>query len=329
MPSPAKIFLPGSLHFVTTSVEEGFMFPPNPYIEELIKKCLSQAQAAHPVRISHFLLNTTHMHMMLSVIDPQDAADFMERFKTESAHAINRLLGRKKRTVWCEGYDSPLIKDLETAKSKIAYIYGNASADGLVDKIEQFPGFNSWRHFNTLTPGADSMMRISTYLLPRDAFTKLPAGSLKEDDYVRLRRLLVQGRKSATFTVDLNSWMERLGVTEPEAQHEVNQSIIEDVRLRELNHREARKADGRGVMGRKRLVETAIGAHYIPARTGKKMLLHSVDRVFRREQLRWLRELIAEGRRVLERWRVGDFSEPYPMGLFPPTGIRLAEPLGW
>ena len=83
MPRLPKIFFNGSLHFVTTSVEDGLMLPPNPLINEILKKCIAQAQNLHPVDISHFNALTTHAHFFMRVIDPQDAADFMERFKTE------------------------------------------------------------------------------------------------------------------------------------------------------------------------------------------------------------------------------------------------------
>jgi hypothetical protein len=43
----------------------------------------------------------------------------MERFKTESAHAVNNLLGREKRTVWCKSYDEPVILDKAMAIDKL------------------------------------------------------------------------------------------------------------------------------------------------------------------------------------------------------------------
>ena len=45
---------------------------------------------------------------------------FMERFKCETAHAVNRLLGRRQVTVWCKGYDSPVILTLDDLVEKLA-----------------------------------------------------------------------------------------------------------------------------------------------------------------------------------------------------------------
>ncbi len=43
----------------------------------------------------------------------------MERFKCETGHAVNRLLGRRQVTVWCQGYDSPAILALDDLVEKM------------------------------------------------------------------------------------------------------------------------------------------------------------------------------------------------------------------
>ena len=329
MSRPPKIFFPGSVHFVSISVEEDFMFPPNALVKELIEKSIAQAQQLYPIKIIAILVESTHVHMLIRVIDPQDAVDFFERFKTESAHAVNRLLGRKKRTVWCEGYDSPLVDDVETIKDKLAYIYENPAKDGLTDQVDHFPGVCTWNDFKSLGPRSTSKRVYETRYLPRSDFNELPDGHLVERDYERLRRKLIHGKKKNFYEVDFNAWMERFGITDPQEQHEVNKNIIAMVREREAVHRALREKESRGVIGRKRLVETTVGGRYRPERTGRRMLVHSVDPNFRKEQIRWIKALIQAGRDVLARWRLGDTSVQYPMGLFPPTGVRLVEPIGW
>ena len=329
MPRSNKIFFHGSIHFVSISVEEGFMFPPNPLIEELLKKCIAQAQQLHPIHICALLVESTHIHLLIRVIDPQDAVNFFGRFKTESAHAVNRLLGRKKRTVWCEGYDSPLVDDIETIKDKIAYIYENPSKDGLVDQVDHFPGLSTWHDFKNLSPRSHTKRKYETRYIARDEFKPLGGNPLKLQDYARLRRQLTYKKKKNSYEINFNAWMERFGITDPQEQHLVNQNIIGMVREREAVHREAREDKGRGVIGLRRFEDTTEGAPYKPDRKGRRMLVHSLDSEFRKRQISWIRELIRAGREVLERWRQGDFSVSYPMGLFPPTGVRLVEPIGW
>ena len=331
MPRTAKIFFHGGLHFITTSVEDGLMLPPNPLINEILKKCLARAQKLHPVDCSHLTALATHVHFFLRVIDPQDTADFMERFKTESAHAINRLLGRKKKTLWCEGYDSPLIVDIETAMDKIAYIYHNPSKDGLTDSADVYPGLSTFSLFKKCTTArANPVQEVTTYQIARDEIQPINASRvLLEVDYARLRRQLIHKKAKSTFRIDLNSWMKRFEIEDPREQAAINRKILDDVRYREAESRAARLAEKKTVIGRKRLIATPIGAPYTPERTGRRMLVHSVHRDLRREIIEWMRNLLADGREVLERWRAGDTTAPYPLGLFPPTGVRLAEPVGW
>ena len=41
--------------------------------------------------------------------------------------------------------------------------------------------------------------------------------------------------------------------------------------------------------------------------------------------IQYIKALIAEAREVSRLWRMGDFSRPYPVGLFPPRFPRLAN----
>jgi REP element-mobilizing transposase RayT len=326
MPRNAKIFFNNSLHFITTSVEEGLMLPANPLIEEIVKKCAAQAQQLHPVHLSDPIVMATHVHFILQVIDPQDAADFMERFKCETAHAINKLLGKNKKTLWCAGYDSPLIEDLETAIDKIAYIYSNPSRDNLEGSIDNYPGFNAFKlRLEAAAGKLRTKVRYKTYYISRTDFKRLPEGV----DYQQYRNELIKDKKKACLVLTPNLWMKRFGISTREAQIEVNKQIVAEVRRREEDSRKSRELAGKSVLGRERLKSTRIGTSYTPKRSGRRMLTHSVDPHIRKNTIKWMRALINKGKEVLELWRTGDFRLPYPLGLFPPTGIRLAEPIGW
>ena len=107
MPRLRKAIFHNGVYFLTASTEQGIMIPCNPLMNFLMKSALLRALKHHPINISHFIFSTTHLHMIVRAYNPQDIPGFMERFKTESAHYINKILGRKKRTIWCSGYDSP------------------------------------------------------------------------------------------------------------------------------------------------------------------------------------------------------------------------------
>ena len=60
MPRPPKLVFNNTALFITTSVEEGFMFPSNPLIEMRLRSCLARAQQLHPVEVSHLVVEATH-----------------------------------------------------------------------------------------------------------------------------------------------------------------------------------------------------------------------------------------------------------------------------
>jgi hypothetical protein len=126
-----------------------------------------------------------------------------------------------------------------------------------------------------------------------------------------------------------NLWMKRFGIVTREEQIAVNKQIVAEVRRREEDSRKARELKGKSVLGRQHLKNTLIGTPYTPKRSGFRILTHSIDPEIRKSTIKWMRELIQRGKEILELWRAGDFRLPYPLGLFPPTGIRLAEPIGW
>ena len=185
MPSPWKYHPHGSVLFVTFSLEAGLLLLANPLSEAIVKCCLARAQTLHPVTISHFIVEGSHLHLILVVENPHDVQAFIGRFKTESAHMLNRLLGRRKQN---------------------------------------------------------------------------------------------------------------------------------------LARRRAR--------GRDKLISRPLDPDYQSQRSGKRMWCLAEKRSIRVRIINSLKALIERARAVYQKWFVGDFSERYPLGLYPPSMPKLAEPLG-
>ena len=47
----------------------------------------------------------------------------------------------------------------------------------------------------------------------------------------------------------------------------------------------------------------------------------------RKAFIEFIKDLVAEGKKVLARWALGDFSVAYPYGLYAPSFPRRVEPL--
>src|SRR5690606_2688166 len=103
---------------------------------------------------------------------------------------------------------------------------------------------------------------------------------------------------------------------------------MEMVRQNESQLRKERALSGAKVIGRQRLISRHMDMSYIPNRSGRRMHCISSDIPRRVKFINKKKAVVEEGKRVAERWKVGDFSVPYPPGLFPPSMPKLVEPLG-
>jgi len=195
-----------SVLFCTFSLEEGLLFQSNPLCLAALQSCLARAVYLCPVKISHFLAQANHVHMVFVVENPDDVPGFIRNFKVESAHMLNRVLGRTKRTVWCEGYDSPVVLSPTRALSAIAYLYGNPAKDNLETSIDQYPGFSSWEMFRS---GETSALWKR---LHRPQFRELPKREHNIEGYSAVAaRLLSEAREVQPFKLHPNAWMEAIG----------------------------------------------------------------------------------------------------------------------
>jgi REP element-mobilizing transposase RayT len=316
-----RIIPPHHVAEITLSVEQGLLLPANPLMKVLILAAMARAQYLHPLIICHYLVESTHIHFMVLIKDPTVVRDFMERFKTETAHYINRMLGRKKRTVWCESYSCMPILTESSARSKISYIYNNPAKDGLEDSIEQYPGLSSWKAYQS---GKHSIRvpRVFRSIIPY-----MPEGFYTEHQYrCEVKKLKKLSSKEHTLRLSPDAWMEAFGEYTEEARKEQNELTLALIKIEEAQFRRMREAGGKSVIGKEALRAAHLETQYLSKnRDGKKMWCISDDKDLRIRYIQWAKSIKQRARDVYERWKVGDFTLPFPPGVFTPTRPMLAN----
>lgn len=313
----------GSVLFITFSLEEGLLLQCNPLCEVIIKSCLARAQFLYPVTICGILVEPNHVHLLLVVDNPDDVPAFMRYFKTESSHMLNRILGRRKRTIWCESFDDPIVLTPVRALLVMAYIYSNPAKDNLIESIEQYPGVSSWMMF------VKGEHKKTWKRLRRDYFRFLPADARNLRGYTReAQRVLSLSNSTHDFVIKPDAWLEAFGISTKEAKEQINQRIIERVALIEARARRKRQRDNNArVIGVEKLQNQAFDLTRQSHRKGKHMWCLSEKRSMRVKFIGFLKGLFQKARDVQARWALGDLSVPYPPGLYPPSFPKLAEPL--
>ncbi len=314
-----KFHPPKSVLFITTSLEEGLLLKANPLMRAILETCLAKAQRLHKVRICHLIFEDTHVHIVLVVEDPEDVANFMGRFKTESAHAINRLLGRRKRTVWCEGYDSPILGNPVDVIKQIAYLYTNPSKDNLVESIEDYPNFSTWDNFkgdettiNCIPFKRPDIPKLSSLSPSQDEISSI-LGSLKELYSERIK-----------LELEPDAWMEVMGIPLTERAR-INERISSIVSKTDGRNRVRREENNKSVLGADNLIRSSFSLNYRSKRKGKKSVVICSQISLRIKIIQTIKALVNEGKEIYLKWKEGYHSLRYPIGIYPPSMPRMGN----
>lgn len=320
MARPPRILLPKTPVFITARVIEGLPFICASYMDAILLSALALAQTLHPVTIVAYCFMSNHVHLILVVDNPEDVCDFMERFKTESAHAINRLLGRRQRPVWCKGYDSPIILTAESTLEKLAYLFTNPVAARLVNSIDEYPGLNNWRMF------FDHESTIQVHRIRRTDVPALPRNlrGPKANDQIA-QQILKNSTETLTLNLSPEAWLSCFNLQEQKAEYRTK--LITLVYANEQEMRDTRARQNTRVLGRRALLHERFFRAFIPKKFGHRMWCISSDLDLKKRFLNWIKSLLTRGREGLKMWKAGYRDWAYPIEMFPPSFPRLANPV--
>ena len=312
MPRLRKAIFNNGVYFLTLSAESGIILPANPLTRFIVGAAMLRALKHHPITISHYIVNGTHVHMIVRVWNPEDIPGFMERFKTESAHYINRVLGRSQHTVWCRSYDSPRLLNFDDVVDRIVYTYTNPVKDGLIQSIKNYLGMSSWGSFNS------SKSHMRAQLVGRDQMFEIDQ-SLSESGFKRNTKLLSKlAGKPRMLPIDCNDWLKAFGVEEREEIDLINHNIRELILEKEDEIQKEFTENGWQFMGAKRLCNQGIDLKYTSKRSGRKMWCISSDIKERKIYLSFVKLLAKEAREIYLKWKAGATDLAMPIGMFAP-----------
>jgi len=313
---PRRIYLSNKPCFVTSRIQTGLPLVPSLPLNLILNGILAKASQLYPVKLCHYVFMANHFHMIFVPLDPEDASNFIKYVKGESAHAVNRLLGRRQRTVWAKGFDSPVILDAEKCVDKIAYIYANPAKAGLVDSVEEFPGISSWRMFAS---GKNSKLCTK---VPRQKLLSLSSPSLTVGEQQKIFKYFSKVGKQLELHLQPDAWIDCFP-GEVESAH-AKELILAEVREREALYRKERDEKGRSPIGSLRLRTQSMGKSYISSTFGKRMICLGNTKEIRVRFLRHYLNLCDLAAKVYSAWKLGDLSHRIPPGLFSPKIPPLA-----
>jgi len=313
-----RSFFSGCVYFITSRTEEGLPFVPLRFMNILLWSALARAIRLYPVQLIAVTMEANHIHMVIRVIDPKAASQFVGYFKSESAHHLNRLLGRQGRSVWAERFDNPILLDFQKALDVFSYVMLNPVKDGLVDSISEYPGVSSYPYLR------DGLSEVPVKLIPKSAVRPLrdPSQPVKEDEEL-VNFYCSDQFKGATLKLE----PEGLRSAFPEFDR-MNDSQVRQFLLSRLESAEIAFKEQRGnsaSFGPYRLSRASILAPHTPPKNGRKMICLSSFEERRKEFIAQFRILCRQCKEVFERWKLGYTNIPFPPGMFAPPFPRLAN----
>ena len=314
-----KRYVRHKTYFVTFRTEAGLPLPPTPLIERLLKGILCKAQTLYNVEVSSFKFMSNHVHFIITVLVPEEVKDFIQYIKKESAHAINRLLGRRKRTIWCEGYDSPEFLDFGKLLEKMVYLYTNAQAANMADTIEKYPGLSSWNMFvnNDLSM---KFQRIRRSAIPVIGTERISLNSQKKI----IKELEKGAAEKNIFHLSPYAFTKSFEVELTE--EEIKNLIIEKVREKEADIRAERKVK---VADPFLLMTQAIDLEYAPQKFSQRMICLATCRSLRSEFISQYKKLCEEATHLYKEAKKKCTTLLLPPGMFAPGGLLTCNVWGY
>lgn len=313
-----RLLFPHTVTLLTSRVQQGLPFVHTPLMEMILWSALAVAQALHNIKVISFVVMGNHVHLVVLVEDPAEVESFMERFKCETAHAVNRLMGRRQVSVWCEGYDSPTILTLADLIEKVAYVYANPVRAHRTDSINNYLGVSSWKMF---TSGVHSKR---TSRIRRNFVKALPKGVLSPAEQNReAERVKRLAKEPLTFTLEPDAWTVAFpGQMSPE---QFKQKVLERIQEIEQEMTGVRKEANIVLPTHCQSVTQRIDIPYSPKTFGRRMWCICHDIPVRVAFISFVKQLRAQARDVRLAWLQGDSSAKFPVGLFPPCQPILAN----
>ena len=298
--SRAIRFIPeqGALVEITCrTIQSRFLLRPDPALDEIVLGVLGRAQRLHPVEIVAFFVASNHYHLLAWVPDVERMADFMEFFQSNVAKKVIKL--RKWRDkVWSRRYEAIVISDEPAAQvDRLRYVLSNGVKEGLVGRVEDWPGINLVRNVLSGQPVRGTWFDRT------------------EEHKAKLRREDFGPRQYATEeTVELSP-LPCFRHLSPEVYRELVAGLVQEI---DAEAAAERKRTGRQPLGAAAILRQH--PHTWPNRTKKSPAprFHAATKAAR-EALRAAYSLfLVAFREAAERLKAGDRSARFPSGCFPP-----------
>lgn len=283
MTPPRRVLKDTSVEITQRTHARTFRFLPRHEINNLVLYVLGVGAQRYGVSLYGFVMMTNHYHLMARDVRGNMPA-FVGFVNSLLARALNARQGESDKVWSGSGYASVIPRAPQDLLRKVVYGLSNPANAGLVNRVEDYPGV-------LITP--DQIGKTLTVERPEFFFS--PDGSMPP---------------TVTLRFEVPPEFEDLGIEGYRAL------LWRRVREEEARCREARRQQGRAVLGPRRLLQVARGER---PRTREQWFnlqpaIAARRREDRLEAIRELRMFRMAYRAARERWSRGEWGVVFPAG---------------
>ncbi len=274
-----------------------FLLLPTPAMKKTVLGALGRAQRLHGVRCCGFAFLSNHFHLLLEVDDAQQLSGFMGLFLSKLAREAGRLSGWKEK-VFPRRYQAIPVTGEEPAQiERLKYILAHGCKEGLVERLEDWPGAHCVRTLLTGEP-------LEGIWRERDQETRARNRGQEIDPS--------QFATPETFTLDpLPCWRH----LSPEKQRQRVAHLVEEI---ETEAAVERKREGKPALGVAAILAQNPHNHPEYPKKSPAPLVHAATKAARLVFWEAYALFVAAYREAAEKLRKGELGARFPTVSFPP-----------
>jgi REP element-mobilizing transposase RayT len=299
-------FPPGSLVEVTTRTVQGRpLMVPSPLLNQIIVGVLGRAQNRYPVRIHSYAFTSTHYHLIVTVDDARQLAQFMGYLNSKLGREIGRLTGWKDK-IWSRRYQAILISNEEEAQvGRMKYVLSHGAKENLVASPQDWPGVHC---VHPLLAG-EWTVQGTWYDRRREYALRRSGKDFTLDDYT--------SRETLTIT-PLPCWKN----LSPERYRERIDSLVREILF---ESERVRTQTGIQPLGAEAVCRQNPETRPRKLKKSAAPLFHAYRKKVRQQLYETYALFVAAFREAAERLRAGSKAYLFPVGSFPPGLPFVAE----
>jgi REP element-mobilizing transposase RayT len=286
----------------------------------LLKGILARTQRDSKVILTNFVEMINHAHQHVIPDQPQMQVKFYMEYQKKITDTVRKLTKRKRLRLWEERPSVCMVAQLQDAINRMSYMFLNPTRAGLVERIEDYPGLNTWEAFTTCPPSVDAEVVIKAVWTPVSTLEPLPENNrLSTAQDKAMARRLAESEDGVPYDLIVKplAWLKVYGITDPEQIEAIRQHIIKEVRRGEAELVRERREAGRGIMGAERLKQQSYLRSHTPKKKERRIFVICGDDALRPRIIAAIKNIFRRCRECYIRLKEG-LPHEWPPGTFIP-----------